>query len=86
MKPKTPTIDDTENDAIMLLTGKPQEPEISQPPSPTAARDAVLVDAMRPPVKRCPKALWSGHVTKMTSMFQLDWFYRCCACNVAIIK
>ena len=40
MKPKTPAIDDTESDAIVVLTRVPEEPEISQPPS-HAPRDAV---------------------------------------------
>ena len=54
LKPNTPAIDDTESDAIVVMT---RDPELSQPPSPTVARDAVLVDATKAPEKHHPKAL-----------------------------
>ena len=57
-QPFAPAKDDSDNDATVVLTGSP-EPELEphQPPSPTTTRDAVLVDATKCPVKRCPKAL-----------------------------
>ena len=57
MKPKDFAIEDTESDAILVLTEELEGHQISQPPSPIAAREVVLVDAMRPAMKCCPKAL-----------------------------
>jgi hypothetical protein len=69
-KPTTPAKHDSDIDATVILTGSPKP---QRPPSPVAAREAVLVDAMKHLAKRYPKALrLAQRLHNGNIMFQWD--------------
>ena len=55
-KPSAPPKDDSDNDAIVVLTRSPK-PKPQRPLSPSAACKAILVEETKRPVKHRPKNL-----------------------------